>query len=85
MKYFVWSLLVWLPVFCARERRYRHDNCPPAGCFGPSGTDIGLALIFLLGLPVYVIGLLAIWMWDRGGRPPQAKVGSGPRGRKQGW
>jgi len=69
------------------------DNCPSSGCFGPSGTDISLALIFLLGLPLYVIGLLAMWMWDQSGhspkpkvsRPPQSHVRSGPPGRKQGW
>jgi hypothetical protein len=71
MKYFAWSLLVWVPVTVLASVSIATDPCPPAGCFGPSGTDIGLALVFLLGLPVYLIGLLVIWTWNRAGRPPQ--------------
>jgi hypothetical protein len=60
MRYFVWTLLVWVPITVIAIL-LPDTNCSGDFCFGPSSHDIILGLVFLIGLPVYFIGLILIW------------------------
>jgi hypothetical protein len=58
MKYIVWTLFVWVPVTAV------------AANISSGATQLGtgfiVALVLLVGLPIYVIGLVAMWWRDMG-------------------
>ncbi len=68
MKYFVWALMVWVPVSVLAIAMNVGSDCPTYGCFGPSSEYVAIVLILVFGLPIYLIGLLVLWWWDRMGR-----------------
>ncbi len=85
MKYVAWSFLVWVPAMLLVSLAAASGSCEnPNGCFGPSGGDIAAA-VFVVALPIYLLGLLVMWWLDRTSGPPKTQVRSGPPGRKQGW
>jgi hypothetical protein len=74
MKYVVWSMLVWVPAVLIAVVALATIECSnPNGCFGPDGGDIAVVVVFVLALPIYLIGLLAMLLWDRSGRPPRPR------------
>ena len=60
MRYVAWTLLVWVPITVVAILLPPDESCGEF-CFGPSSHDIILGLVFLIGLPVYFIGLIVIW------------------------
>ncbi len=70
MKYFVWTLLVWVPVFVLTGLGMSAESdCGPGGCIGFSAGFVFVALL-VIAVPVYVLGLLVLRWWDRTSGPP---------------
>ncbi len=70
LKYVVWTFLVWVPVVILASIGLASGNCPD-GCIGPDGGDLAVILVFFIGLPVYLVGLVVLALWDTSERPPQ--------------
>ena len=73
MKYLVWTLFVWVPVIVIAAVAHAVDtvaSCSnPNGCFVPRIGDIAVILLPLVAVPLWVIGLVAVWWWNRTGHP----------------
>jgi hypothetical protein len=61
MKYLAWTLLVWLPITGLAAGIASQPTDSPQ-----IGTAFIVVLIVLVGLPIYVIGLIAMWWRDMG-------------------